>query len=109
MIHKMVQNRYDSVRDDGRRVEMMKVACQETRVQLPKGHSWSTSHKEVTCHECLKVMIQEFVEKASFCNYVLRTTKYVKPSGFRLPRFVRGSGDVRFEPDPEILERISRA
>jgi hypothetical protein len=106
MIHLSKGNRYSSIRDDGKRVNMEGILCQDQRCQLPRGHDATHAYQEITCHECLKLMLQEYVEKASFCSWTLKNTKYVKPDGFRFPKLGRGKKEPRFPVDPEIMRRI---
>jgi len=106
MVHMSKGNRYGSVRDDGRRVQMEMIYCQKRRVQLPKSQSSTFAFQKVTCHECLKILIEEFVYRASYCKERIAEFPYEKPAGFRYAKIQTGRTNHLAKIDPDILHRL---
>lgn len=84
----------------------IKILCQgDQYLQLPKGDEHTYSFKNVTCHECLKRLIDMKVREASYCKEMIGFSEYQKPAGFKFKKNDRPR-KVLHKIDPEILARI---
>ncbi len=110
IVHYAIGQRYSSVREDRKRVEMIPIACQETRVFLPRGHK-ATHSTNITCKVCLEKLIAHMQEQTAALNAALETAIDDKTK-FKITLRERSKENLRSwmknhrEPDRETLMRI---
>ena len=111
VIHYAYQNRYTGVREDGRRVDMVPIACQGTRVSLPKGHDVTWASTTVTCRLCLEKLVGHYKEELRELEERLPQGIDVSQTKFLISKRERGQRLLtqwfkEHKPDRETLERI---
>lgn len=109
IVHYAIGQRYDSKREDGRRVNMIPIACQGTRVFLPKGHS-ATHSWHFNCKKCIEVVLKSWKEDIERLENTLPEA-IDDQTVFKITWKERGRRELRKwfgrqEVDPEIMERI---
>lgn len=114
VIHFAIGQRYPGVREDGRRVEMVQIMCQEHRVFLPRGHKATHSQDmgKLSCRRCLEALMVYHREQMESAASNMATAVDDRTE-FKISRRARGQielqkwfGRHREKPDPEIMERL---
>ena len=112
IVHYALGQRYASKREDGRRVEMMPIACQGTRVFLPKGHK-ATHSWHFNCKQCAEIVLKSWKEdierlEAELPEMIEDQTEFkitLKERGRRQLKEWFGKHNGQ-DVDQEIMERI---
>lgn len=110
-IHYACGQKYDSYREDGRRVEMVPIACQGTRVYLPKGHRAIHTDVGVNCKVCIEKLIECYRDAINHLEDVLPLsnedkTEFKITKKERSRRAIKQLFSERREIDHEAIERI---
>lgn len=110
IVHYAIGQRYSSTREDRKRVEMIPIACQGTRVFLPKGHK-ATHSTNITCKVCLERLIEHLKSEVEMLT-AAKEAAIDDKTVFKITLRERSKERLREwmknhrEPDREILQRI---
>ena len=113
IVHYAIGQRYDSKREDGRRVNMIPIACQGTRVFLPKGHT-ATHSWQFNCKKCIEVVLKSWREDIERRLEGTLAEAVDDKTEFKITWKERGRRELKKkwfgrhkeEIDSEVLERI---
>ena len=109
VVHYIIGQRYPSIREDGKRVDMVAIACTGTRVFLPRGHTGTHSTK-ITCKTCIEKLVENMQEQIDELKLNLETAVENKTVFKITMREKRNEHLRKFYSapavDPEILMRV---
>lgn len=107
IVHKFTGNSYYSKRDDGKLVPMVQIACQKTRVELPRGHDRNSGESYINCRECLLVMREKTVKTIEVIDIRLMCARSVAGIKFRKPLKHKNT-DRGYVYNDELVERLAQ-